>query len=55
MACFGEDPSGISHSLMYFFESLFLIMMICGFFTDFTRDGENIPVEDVEEIAVHYI
>ena len=30
-------------------------MMICNFFTDFTRDGEHIACDDVEEIAVHYL
>lgn len=30
-------------------------MMICNFFTDFIRDGENIAVDDLEEICVHYI
>lgn len=44
MAAFGNDPGGISFRFMLVFEVLFLIMMICNFFTDFTRDGENIPV-----------
>lgn len=55
MAAFGNDPGGISFRCLVGFEVSFLIMMICNFFTDFTRDGENIPVQDVEEIAVNYI
>ena len=55
MACFGDDPGGVSFDLMIMFESLFSIMMICNFFTDYVRDGEHVPVEDVEDIAVNYI
>jgi len=40
---------------MWGFESLFLMMMLCNFVTDFTRDGEHVAVSDIEEISVHYL
>jgi len=49
------DPWGFSDRMMWVFESLFLVMMISNFFTDFIRDGEHVPCADVEEIAVHYL
>ena len=55
MACFGDDPLGLSFKLMIVFEGMFFIMMICNFVTDFTRNGENIACDDLEEIAVNYI
>jgi hypothetical protein len=54
-AVFGNDPDGFSNRMMWAFESLFLIMMLCNFVTDFTRDGEHVAVTDLEEIGVRYI
>lgn len=55
LAAFGTDPDKFQYKVAVFFEVLFGVLMISNFFTDFTRDGENIPVDDVGEIALNYL
>ena len=54
IACFGLDPERRLYIACFFFEAFFLIFMIIHFLTDFTREGENIPVSDIGDIAYHY-
>jgi hypothetical protein len=54
IACFGTEQGHHLYFLFILFEVFFFINMVLNFLTDFVREGENIPVQDINEIVYHY-
>ena len=56
LAAFGDQASGtVMTDMSIFFESCFTVTMLLHFITDYTPEGERVPIRELSKISKRYL